>query len=120
MVDISGICYGGNCYSGALVLDDATGGGLRCRRFALVDGADTGTAGIAGTAIPTQHATAAHVQITIQKDSAQLQEAFMNGEPVEIHQMMIKAQEAGISMDLLLEVRNKLVNAYSEIMRMPI
>ncbi len=57
---------------------------------------------------------------SIQKDSAQIQEAFMNGEPVELHQMMIKAQEAGISMDLLLEVRNKLVNAYSEIMRMPI
>lgn len=57
---------------------------------------------------------------SIQKDSSQMQEAFMNGEPVEIHQMMIKAQEAGISMDLLLEVRNKLVNAYSEIMRMPI
>ncbi len=57
---------------------------------------------------------------SVQKDSAQLQEAFMNGEPVELHQMMIKAQEAGISMDLLLEVRNKLVNAYSEIMRMPI
>ena len=57
---------------------------------------------------------------SIQKDSAQIQGAFMNGEPVEIHQMMIKAQEAGISMDLLLEVRNKLVNAYSEIMRMPI
>ena len=56
----------------------------------------------------------------LQKDSAQMQEAFMNGDPVEIHQMMIKAQEAGISMDLLLEVRNKLVNAYSEIMRMPI
>lgn len=56
----------------------------------------------------------------IQKDSAQMQDAFMNGEPVELHQMMIKAQEAGISMDLLLEVRNKLVNAYSEIMRMPI
>ncbi len=57
---------------------------------------------------------------SIQKDSAQMQEAFMNGEPVELHQMMIKAQEAGVSMDLLLEVRNKLVNAYSEIMRMPI
>lgn len=57
---------------------------------------------------------------SIQKDSAATQEAFMNGEPVELHQMMIKAQEAGISMDLLLEVRNKLVNAYSEIMRMPI
>ena len=56
----------------------------------------------------------------IQKDSAHLQEAFMNGEPVELHEMMIKAQEAGIAMDLLLEVRNKFINAYNEIMRMPI
>ena len=56
----------------------------------------------------------------IQADAAHIQEAFMSGEPVEIHQMMIKAQEAGISMDLLLEIRNKLVNAYQEIMRMPI
>ena len=56
----------------------------------------------------------------LQKESAQIQTNFMNGEPVEIHQMMIKAQEAGVAMDLLLEIRNKLINAYSEIMRMPI
>lgn len=54
-----------------------------------------------------------------QKEAAQIQEAFLNGEPVEIHDVMIKAQEAGISMDLLLEIRNKLVNAYNELMRMP-
>lgn len=56
----------------------------------------------------------------IQSDSSHLQEAFMNGEPVELHEMMIKAQEAGIAMDLLLEVRNKFINAYNEIMRMQI
>lgn len=55
----------------------------------------------------------------LQKESAQIQTDFMNGEPVEIHQMMIKAQEAGIAMDLLLEIRNKLINTYTEIMRMP-
>ncbi len=55
----------------------------------------------------------------LQIEAAQIQEAFMNGEPVELHQVMIKAQEAGISMDLLLEIRNKLLNAYNEIMRMP-
>jgi len=56
----------------------------------------------------------------LQVDSAQIQQAFMSGDPVELHQVMIKAQEAGIAMDLLLEIRNKLVNAYSELMRMPI
>ena len=53
----------------------------------------------------------------IQAESAQ--NAFMKGEPVELHQVMIKAQEAGLAMDLLLEVRNKLVTAYNEIARMP-
>ncbi len=56
----------------------------------------------------------------LQADAAGLQDAFMAGEPVELHEVMIKAQEAGVAMDLLLEVRNKLVNAYSELMRMPI
>lgn len=56
----------------------------------------------------------------LQMDAAQIQEAFMSGDPVELHQVMIKAQEAGIAMDLLLEIRNKLVNAYHELMRMPL
>lgn len=57
---------------------------------------------------------------SIQKDSTQLQEAFMNGEPVELHEMMIKIQESGIATDLLLEIRNKIITAYNEIMRMQI
>lgn len=53
-------------------------------------------------------------------DSAALQQALLTGDPVELHEVMIKAEEAGLSMDLLLEVRNKLVNAYNEFMRMPL
>jgi len=52
-------------------------------------------------------------------DAAQAQEALIAGEPVELHQVMIKAQEAGVAMDLLLEIRNKLLDMYNEIMRMP-
>lgn len=55
----------------------------------------------------------------LQQEAAAMQEAFMNGDPVELHQVMIKAQEAGIAMDLLLEIRNKLLDAYNEVMRMP-
>ena len=56
----------------------------------------------------------------LQMDAAEIQQALMSGDPVELHQVMIKAEEAGIAMDLLLEIRNKLVNAYSELMRMPL
>ena len=55
----------------------------------------------------------------LQSEAGQAQEAFLNGEPVELHEVMIKAEEAGLAMDLLLEIRNRLVEGYQEIMRMP-
>ncbi len=55
----------------------------------------------------------------LQSASAQSQQSLMNGEPVELHDVMIKAEQAGLSMDFLLEIRNKLVNAYNDVMRMP-
>ncbi len=56
---------------------------------------------------------------TLQNESGQTQQAFLAGEPVELHQMMIKAEEAGVAMDLLLEIRNKLLTAYNDIIKMP-
>lgn len=53
------------------------------------------------------------------QESGQAQQAFLAGEPVELHQVMIKAEEAGLSMNLLLEIRNKLLAAYKDIIRMP-
>jgi len=54
-----------------------------------------------------------------QLEAAQAQNALMNGEPVELHDVMIKAEEAGLAMDLLLEIRNKLLDAFDNIMKMP-
>jgi flagellar hook-basal body complex protein FliE len=56
----------------------------------------------------------------VQKEAAAIQQAYLAGEEVELHQMMIKAEEAGISMDLLLEIRNRLVDAYNDLMKMPL
>jgi flagellar hook-basal body complex protein FliE len=56
----------------------------------------------------------------LQAAAGQAQDAFLSGEPVELHEVMIKAEEAGLAMDLLLEIRNRLVEGYQEIMRMPI
>ena len=57
---------------------------------------------------------------SLQQDSAEIQQSFLAGEPVELHQVMIKAEEAGVAMDLLLEVRNRLVDAYNDIIKMPV
>ena len=56
----------------------------------------------------------------LQTETGQAQEALMNGDPVELHQVMIKAEEAGLATDLLLEIRNRLISAYNELIRMPI
>ena len=55
----------------------------------------------------------------LQNQAGEAQQAFLNGEPIELHEVMIKAEQAGISMDLLLEIRNKLVSAYNDVVRMP-
>ncbi|HWR83007.1 MAG TPA: flagellar hook-basal body complex protein FliE [Candidatus Deferrimicrobium sp.] len=52
--------------------------------------------------------------------SAQIQDALLAGEPVELHEVMIRAEEAGLATDLLLEIRNRVVNAYNELLRMPV
>lgn len=52
-------------------------------------------------------------------EAGDIQKAFLAGEPVELHQLMIKAEEAGVATDLLLEIRNKLLDGFREIMKMP-
>lgn len=42
------------------------------------------------------------------------------GETDNIHQSMIAMQESGIAFKMLVEVRNKLVHSYQELMRMPV
>ena len=41
---------------------------------------------------------------------------FASGEPLDVHQVMIASQEASVSLNLAMQVRNKLVDAYTEIM----
>jgi flagellar hook-basal body complex protein FliE len=45
---------------------------------------------------------------------------LLAGENVSLHQAMIASEEAGISFQLMVEVRNKLLESYQEMMRMQI
>lgn len=54
----------------------------------------------------------------LQNDSRGLIEAFVRGEPVELHQVMAAAEEAAISLEFLVEIRNKLTDAYRTVMNM--
>lgn len=44
--------------------------------------------------------------------------AFLAGEPVELHQVMAASEEAGIALELLIEVRNKFTEAYRTVINM--
>ena len=56
-----------------------------------------------------------------QKSADNLATAFEKGVPgVELPQVMIEMQKAAVSFRAVTEVRNRLVNAYQEIMNMPV
>ena len=44
-------------------------------------------------------------------------ESFMRGETTELHKVALDQQRASILFDLFLQVRNKVISAYQEIMR---
>lgn len=46
--------------------------------------------------------------------------SFLRGEPVELHQVMAASEEAAISLELLVEVRNKLAESYRSIMNIQV
>ena len=52
--------------------------------------------------------------------SEQLVEQLARGEPTDIHSVMIAMSEADLSFRMLVEVRNRLIDAYQEIQRMPV
>lgn len=57
---------------------------------------------------------------TLQKQSSDLTERFIKGEPVDIHDVMIASEKAKTGFQLLLEVRNKFTDMYREIIRLQV
>jgi flagellar hook-basal body complex protein FliE len=56
----------------------------------------------------------------METDAKQVINSFLRGEPVELHQVMAASEEAAISLELLVEVRNKLTEAYRTVMNMQV
>ena len=55
-----------------------------------------------------------------QAKADQMVESLALGEPVEVHQVMIALNEASSALNLTLQVRNKALEAYQEVMRLQI
>jgi len=45
---------------------------------------------------------------------------FVTGEAADVHQVMVAVEQAGIAMDLMLEIRNRVLDGYQELIRMQV
>lgn len=56
----------------------------------------------------------------LEKESQMLTEDFAAGRTDNIHQVMIAAEKSEIALQFTMQIRNKILDAYNEIMRMQI
>jgi flagellar hook-basal body complex protein FliE len=56
----------------------------------------------------------------VQVQASQAVDALMTGQTQDLHRTMVALQEADVSFQLMMQIRNKLVTAYEEIQRMQI
>jgi len=50
-----------------------------------------------------------------QDAAGDLRDKFLRGEPVELHQVMAAGEEASLSLELMVELRNKVADAYRQL-----
>ena len=55
-----------------------------------------------------------------QDEAGRLSEAYERGETVDIAKVMLARQQASVGFEATLQVRNKLLSAYKDIMSMPV
>lgn len=52
--------------------------------------------------------------------AVELKQRLLTGEPVELHEVLMAVEKAHLSFQTLLSVRNRLLEAYQELTRMPL
>jgi len=56
----------------------------------------------------------------LQRESTAMIESFASGKRQNVHELMIAMQKSSLAMSMTSAVRNKLLEAYREVMRMPL
>ncbi|HEX4933618.1 MAG TPA: flagellar hook-basal body complex protein FliE [Gemmatimonadaceae bacterium] len=105
---------GGSAGGGGVAGPDAP------RRYTFDIGKGDGTsAGAAGGPSFGETLTTAINQVSDAQDrSSALTQQFLRGENVELHQVMAAGEEAGIALELMIELRNKFTDAYRTLINM--
>lgn len=53
-----------------------------------------------------------------QDAAGELKDHFLRGDPVELHQVMAASEEASLSLEMMVELRNKVLDAYKTLVSM--
>ncbi|MEW6661719.1 MAG: flagellar hook-basal body complex protein FliE [Bacillota bacterium] len=57
---------------------------------------------------------------SLQLKADELTRQMLAGQPVDLHQVMIAAEQASLALQLTVQIRNKVIEAYQEVSRMQI
>lgn len=83
-----------------------------------LDQAQAGRAGAPGQGFADALKEVVGEANNLQLKAEGLMDAFVRGEVTDLHQVALAQQEAGIAMRLVVEMRDKLLQSYQEVMRM--
>lgn len=56
----------------------------------------------------------------LQDHSAEVSRSMVAGEATDVHEVMVAVEESSLAFSLMVEIRNKLLEAYQELMRMQV
>jgi len=62
----------------------------------------------------------AHDVNDLQFEAGRAIDLLATGRAADVHQVMIAVEEAGIALDLMLEIRNRVLEGYQELIRMQV
>ena len=79
-----------------------------------------GAAGPAAAEFKSVLADAISKVESFQQNAQASVDRFLSGEGEELHRVALNAQQAQLSFELFMQVRNKIVSAYQEVMRMQV
>ncbi len=94
-------------------------GGIRMPSPATVGGAAS-TGNASSDIFGRMLSDAANTLNGLQQNADAQAEALATGQPVEIHDVMIAQEQNSLAFQFALQVRNKVVEAYQDVMRMQV
>lgn len=106
--------------SDALVERGQTLKEIRNSRMAIPSAATAGTSGAEGKTFADTLKDAVQNVNTAQKESDKKMQELAVGKSKDIADVMITAEKADIALKLMVQVRNKIIEAYQEIMKMQV